>query len=231
MADEIKLSAQARKDFSGHRLTELRQEGKIPAIMYGPDIENTSIVVDDREFRQVISTEHGENALIKIKVGNKKSVTTIVKEIQVHPVTMKIIHVDFGQIRMTEKVEVDVPVEVEGEAPGVKKDGGVIEHVVREIRVKCLPGDIPDNLMLDISGLNVGEHLKVSDLPESSVVEIMADPDQILVNIAHPTELKEEEEALPAEEAEPEVIGKEPKEEEEPAPAPEKGEKEEPEQG
>ncbi len=225
MGEEIKLSAEKRKDFSGKRLNDIRRDGKIPAILYGPDVENTPVIVDDSELRQAISTEHGENALIKLKVGGKKPVTTIIREIQVHPLSMNILHIDFGQIRMTEKVEVEIPVEVEGDPPGVKKEGGVLEHIIREIRVSCLPGDIPDNFVLDVSELNVGDHLKVSDIPKSDGVEILEDSESLVVNLVPPTEIKEEEE--PAEEEEPEIIGRE-GEEEEPEPGEEKKEKPEP---
>jgi len=216
MSDEIKLNANIREDFSGSRLNALRREGKIPAVLYGPDIKNTSIYVDEKEFKSAISTEHGENALIKINVeGSRKSATTIIKEIQVHPVTMKIMHVDFGQIKLTEKVEVEVPVEVEGEAPGVKNEGGVLEHIIRKVRVRCLPTSIPDNFILDVSELAVGDHLTIADIPAVEGVEILADPEALVINLVPPTEFKEPEETELEEEAEPEVIGREKEEEEE----------------
>lgn len=205
MAEEVKLNAKIRKDFSGRRMNELRHTGNIPGILYGPDIENLPLFVDDKELRHAISTEQGENALIQLKVGSKKAVTTIIRELQVHPVTMKIIHVDFGQIRMTDTVEVEVPVVVKGEAPGIKTEGGVLEHIIRKISVKCLPADIPDYLKVDISGLHVGDHVKVKDIEIISNIEILDDQELIVMNISAPTEFKETEEA--GEPAEPGLVG------------------------
>ncbi|MFC2091333.1 50S ribosomal protein L25 [Elusimicrobiota bacterium] len=210
MADEIKLDVELRSDLSGSYLSQLRNNGKIPAVVYGPDLGSTPVVFNEKEFRNVVSTEHGENVLIKVKLGKKRPVTTIIKEIQVHPITNKIIHVDLCQINLTEKIEVEVPVEVEGEAYGVKTEGGVLEHIIRAVKIKCLPTDIPDNFILNVTELKIGDALKISDLPRVKDVDILEDQDSLVINIVAPTELKEsEEEALP-EEAEPEVIGKKP---------------------
>ena len=215
MVDQIKLKAKKRKDFSGHRLNELRAQGNIPAILYGPDVESQPVYVDAKEFKSTIAGEHGENVLIDLKVDSSKTQTAIIKEIQIHPVSMKIRHVDFCQIRLTEKVEVEIPVEVTGESPGVKMEGGVLEHIIRELPVKCLPTEIPDNFVMDVTGLGIGDALKVSDVRISGDIEILSDPDSIVLHIVPPDEYSEpEEEELTEEEMEPEVIGKKREEEE-----------------
>ncbi|MGM0568419.1 MAG: 50S ribosomal protein L25/general stress protein Ctc [Elusimicrobiota bacterium] len=226
MADQVKLKVQDREDFSGSRLNELRNSGNIPAVLYGPDVESTSIYVDSKKLKQAISGEHGENALINLKVGKGKAQTVIIKEIQVDPVSMAIKHVDFCQIRMTEKVHVDIPVEVAGEAPGVKAEGGVLDHVIREVPVSCLPSEIPDNFVLDVSGLSIGDVLNISDIECSPDVEILAEPDALVVHIVPPDEYSEPEEEELEEEVEPEVIG-EKKEEEAEEEAEPSGQKEE----
>ncbi len=213
--DTIKLKAKERGEFSGSKLNKLRSEDKIPAVLYGPDVDNTPIIIDKKEFWDAISTEHGENALIDLKFGRKKGITSIIKEIQVDPVSMKILHVDFGQIRLTEKIEVEVPVEVEGEAPGVKDEGGVLEHIIHDLKIRCLPTEIPDSFVVDVSGMSIGDHVTVGDIEAGDDVEILAESDAIVINIGTPTEVEEPEEEL-EEEVEPEVIGKE-KDEEEPA--------------
>ncbi len=215
MVDEVKINAHKRKDFSGSRMHELKAEGNIPAVLYGPDIESQSIFVNAKEFKSAISGEHGENVLINLKVDRSKSQMVIIKEIQADPVTMEIQHADFCQIRLSEKVEVEIPVEVIGEAPGVKVDGGVLEHIIRELAVKCLPAEIPDNFVLDVVGLNIGDSLKVSDIRYSGDVEILADPDAIVLHIVPPDEYKEPEEQELEQEVEPEVIGAKKKDEEE----------------
>jgi large subunit ribosomal protein L25 len=196
MVEELKLAV------------DIRKEGKIPAVLYGPDIENIPVVMDEKEFKNAISTEHGENVLLKVKPGSKKTVSAMIKEIQVHPVTDKIIHVDLCQINLTEEIEVEVPVEFEGEPVGVKTEGGVLEHVLRNVRVKCLPTEIPDSFILDVSELNIGEGLKVLDMPAVKGIQILDDPEQLVANVVAPTELKIEEEAIEEAAAEPEVIGK-----------------------
>lgn len=214
MVDEVKLAAEVRKDFSGSRINELRNEGLVPAIIYGPDIkENIPIIIDKKEFKAVISTEHGENALIKLSVKGKKAVTTIVKEIQVHPVSMNILHVDFSQIKLTEKVEVEVPLEVVGEAIGVKDEGGILEHIIRKVKVRCLPTDIPGHFELDVSELGVGSGLKIADISVPGGVELIDDPESLAINLVMPKEEPEPVEGEVSEEPEePEVIGKEGKE-------------------
>jgi len=208
MSEEVKFGVDIRKDNVGHRVNELRRAGRIPGILYGPDVENMSVEIDEKEFKHIISTEHGENIIISLKVGSKKTVPVIVKEIQTHPVTSRITHVDFCQINLKQELEVEVPVEVEGEAPGVKVEGGVLEHIIRSVKVRCLPTDIPDNFMLDVSGLNIGDGLKISDLPKKKGVEVLDDQETLIINIVPPTEFKEPEEEEVEEEAEPAVIGK-----------------------
>ncbi|MDA3792191.1 MAG: 50S ribosomal protein L25 [Elusimicrobia bacterium] len=208
MVDEVKLDVQERKVFKRSRVNELRGQGSIPAVLYGPDIENVSIFIDEKEFKEAIYTEHGENVLIKIKVGKSKPVTSIIKEIQVNPVSMKIIHVDFAQISLTEKIEVNVPVEIEGKAPGVETEGGVIDQIVREVRVSCLPTKIPNKFIIDVSELNLGESITIAGIKTVEGVEILKDDERLVVHVVEPTEIEEPEEGE-EEIAEPEVIGAE----------------------
>ncbi len=213
MVDEVKLNVAERKVFKRSRLNELREEGKVPAILYGPEIENVSIIIDEKEFKETISTELGENVLIKVKVGKSKSVTAIIKEIQVNPISMRIIHVDVCQINLTEKIEVKVPVETEGTAPGVESEEGVMDHIVREVRVSCLPTEIPNNFTIDISNLNLGDNITIADIKTVEGVEILEDEERIVVHIVEPTEIEEPEEGE-EEITEPEIIGEEKPEEE-----------------
>ncbi|MFH1415366.1 MAG: 50S ribosomal protein L25 [Elusimicrobiota bacterium] len=208
MSDEMKLNADIRKELSSSSLNEMRKSERIPGILYGPDVENTAVSVDEKEFKSIISTEHGENVLIKLKAGTNKGVTVLIKEIQVNPITMKINHIDFCQINLSEKIEVEVPLEVKGEAPGVKTDGGVLEHIIRSVKVKCLPTNIPDKFVLDISGLGIGDGIKIKDIPLVEGVTILADQEALAVNLVPPTELEEPEEGKAEDTAaEPEVIG------------------------
>ncbi|MFB0527537.1 MAG: 50S ribosomal protein L25, partial [bacterium] len=186
-----------------------------------------SIVIDEREFLKALHTEHRENVIISLYVSGsgaavskktEKPVAVIIKEIQVNPVTRNLLHVDLYRISLREEIQVNVPIEIYGEAPGVEKSGGVLDHVVHEIAVKCLPTKIPDKIICDVSSLEAGETLTVKDLKIPGGIEVLDDPEKIVVSIIAPTIVEEkpvEEEVAPEEAAEPEVIGKGKKEEKE----------------
>lgn len=214
MSDAVKLKADERTVFKKSRLNKLRSKGRIPGVLYGPDVENTSIIIDEKDFKDAISTKHGENVLIELEVGDSDPVTTIIKEIQVHPVTVKIIHVDLCQIKLTEKVVREIPLEVAGEPKGVKEEGGVLEHIVREIKVSCLPTDIPNKFVLDVSDLGIGDGLEVGDIDVGEEIEVLTSLDALAVNVVPPSEVSEPEEEELEEMAEPKVIGEEEEEEE-----------------
>ncbi len=225
--EEVALNAQPRKDTSKGMTHQLRREGKIPAVLYGGKDPVLSIVIDQKEFLKALHTEHGENVIISLYVSGSggtvsqkggKPVPVIIKEIQINPVTRNLLHVDLYRISLREEIQVNVPIEIYGEAPGVEKSGGVLDHVVHEIAVKCLPTKIPDKIICDVSSLEAGETLTVKDLKIPAGVEVLDDPEKIVVSIIAPTVIEEkpvEEEVAPEEAAEPEVIGKGKKEEEE----------------
>ncbi|NIM03608.1 50S ribosomal protein L25 [bacterium] len=232
--EEVALNAQPRKNTAKGMTHQLRREGKLPGVLYGGKDPVLPIVIDQKEFLKALHTEHGENVIISLYVSGSKTgvsrksekpVSVIIKEIQVNPVTRNLLHVDLYRISLKEEIQVNVPIEIYGEAPGVEKSGGVLDHVVHEIAVKCLPTKIPDKIICDVSSLEAGETLTVKDLEIPQGIEVLDDPEKIVVSIIAPTVVEEkpvEEEVAPEEVAEPEVIGKGKKEEEE-----EKEEKEE----
>jgi len=227
---EVIIEAQARDVSTKHDLKDMRLKGMIPAIFYGHGEKVLSLTINAKKFDEIIHTGGG-NVLVNIKLGND-SKTAIVKQIQRDVISRKPIHIDFQAISMQEKIEINVPLHILGIAPGVKLSGGVMEHVVRELRVSCLPIDIPQSVDVDVSALEINHSIAVRDLPKIAGVDVLTDPDSIIVNIVSPTILEEApapgtEGAVPAEGlAEPEVIskGKKPEEGEEGA-APAAGEK------
>ncbi len=213
MAD-IQIKAEVRSDKSTKKsLGEMRDSKKIPGVVYGGKGGNIKIVVAERDLMSAIKAG-GANAIIKLK-HDKGEDTVIVKELQRHVVTSSPLHVDFQRISLSEKIDVKVPVRVVGEAPGVKFDGGVLEHIMREIEVQCLPNEIPDKIEVDVGQLKVGQAIHVSGIAAPAGVTILDDGEKIVVNIVHATI---EEEPTPTETAvegvEPEVIAKGKKEEE-----------------
>ncbi|MCJ7646720.1 50S ribosomal protein L25, partial [bacterium] len=149
--------------------------------------------------------------------ASDEPVPVIIKEIQIDPVKRNLLHVDLCRISLREEIRVNVPIEIYGKAPGVEKSGGFLDHIVYEIAVKCLPTKIPDKIICNVSSLEVGQTLTVKDLKIPKGVEVLEDPEKIVVSIIASTVVAEkpaEKEVAPEEVAEPEVIGKGKKEKE-----------------
>lgn len=217
----IIVEAQVREPLSRGKLSALRQQGAIPAILYGgakakkSDQGQTLIQINEKAFVKMLQKE-GSNVLLELKVGSDKT-NVVIKEIQRNYVTRKLLHVDFQRVDMAKKLEVSVPVHLTGEAPGVKLHGGIMDHITREVKVICLPKDIPHQIDADISKLDIGSGITVADLPALEGVQILTDPHQLVANVVAPTILEEAPVAEAVGTAEPEVIlkGKKPEEGEE----------------
>ena len=203
----------------------------MPGIVYGGKGENLAVAVDPKALQRVLRSEAGRNAILKLSIADHGSTNAILKNWQVDPVKESFLHADFYRIAMDVAIRVTVPIHVVGEARGVKVDAGILELVIREIEVECLPGDIPERIALDVSDLGINQSLRVSDVPMPAKVKVLQAADQVVV---HVVAVKEEEAApaaaaAPAAEgeaaatgAEPEVIKKGKKEEEEAPPEPQR---------
>lgn len=212
---QIQLSAQSRTLSTKGDLSKLRTQGWVPAVIYGGKEPVQIVSVDTKQLHTILHTEAGENAVIQLETNHGKS-TVMIKEVQRDILTHSPLHIDFQRISLSEKIEVPVPIHIVGEAPGVKNSGGILEHLLREVRVKCLPTEIPPHVELDISQLELAQGFHVKDLPFDKKTEVLNDPEQLVLHIVAPTV---EEEAAPAElpvSTEPEVIAKGKKEEEAP---------------
>ncbi len=199
-------------------VAQLRLEGWIPATIYGQG-DPSSVAVNFRVMEKAVhSSKAGHNALFTIKAPGETSVA-VIKEIQRDVLRHNAIHIDFQRIDLKKKLEVSVPTHTIGESTGVKNSGGILEHITREVRVKCLPDDIPASIDIDVSALDVGHAVKVQDLPKVNGVEYLTLAETIVVNVVA-KKVEEEKPATPAELAaaaaagEPEVIAKGKKDEE-----------------
>jgi large subunit ribosomal protein L25 len=207
----LKVKQRGNLGKSGARKT--RREGMVPAVLYGEGDEVRPVAVDSKEFSTVIHTTAGENVILDLTVegSGEPECKAIIKEIQYHPVDRKVIHVDFQHISMTKEIVIRVPVEVRGEAVGVKTRGGILEIIHRDVEVECLPANIPDVITVDVSDLDVGDSLQVKHLSVENAT-IVTDPESTVVTIVAPTVIEEvkpavaiaegEEEEKPAEEGE-----------------------------
>ncbi|MCK9582021.1 MAG: 50S ribosomal protein L25 [Endomicrobiales bacterium] len=205
--NEVLLEAQVREVGTKHKIAEIRNQGGIPCVVYGVGEKNIVITINAKSFDKLLHSGAGRNTIINLKIGSI-SKTAIVKEIQRDMLTQTPIHVDFHAISLQKKIEVSVPVHVIGIATGVKLSGGVMEHVLREIKVSCLPTEIPKSINVDVSALEIGQSITVKDLPEMKGVDLLEDASGILVNIVAPTILEEKPVESVAGVPEPEVITK-----------------------
>lgn len=213
----ITIKAEKREDFGKNASRRMRKKGKIPVILYGPDIVNVPLTLNDKDIFMILKSESGENTVFKVSF-NSETRNAMIKEIQKDPVTDEILHADFIQIAMDKVVRVSVPIVSVGEAVGVKTEGGFVDFVTREVEVECLPKNIPDQIEIDISALHLNQSLQVEDIIPREGVEIVSDPSTVIVHIEVPAAeeevVEEEEEEIIGEGEEPEVIKKEKVEEE-----------------
>ena len=206
---DLVLEAQKREVKTRGTTNALRKSGRIPGVIYGDKQEAFTLSVDGKQLHTAMHSERGRNALITLQIDNA-SHPVLVKEIQRNAISRAIIHVDFHRVSLKSKVEASVPVHVKGEAPGVKLGGGVLEHLIREVRVRCLPTEIPASLDADVSTLQIGSALRAKDLPLPQGVELILDAESMIINVVAPTILEEPAAGVTPEVAstEPEVIKK-----------------------
>ena len=218
-AIEQALTVKRRSAQGTRPARRLRQEGLVPAVVYGRNVEPLPIVVNHRELVRFLHSRTGEHGLVTLKLDDAKSweKPVLVQAVQHDPVDGHVVHVDFHAILLTERLRVKVPVVLKGEAVGVKQDGGILEHFLREIEVECLPTEIPAHVEFDVSALKIGETVHVRDLAAPKNTKITSDPEGVIASVHMPKVEKPEEEAAAAV-TEPEVI-REKKEEAEGAPA------------
>lgn len=181
---ELELSAEIRDRQGKGEARRLRRAGKLPAVVYGRG-EARPLVCNAKELHQILSTTAGSNAIFQLNMTGEEfqERKAIVKEIQYHPVSGQMLHADLYEISMDKEIIVSVPVRFKGDPVGVKLKGGVLSHLLREIEVECLPGQIPEAVILDVSELDIGDALHVSDLVVGEGVRIVNDPEEAVVSI------------------------------------------------
>ncbi|MDR2395351.1 MAG: 50S ribosomal protein L25 [Endomicrobium sp.] len=210
---EVILDVQTRELGAKNKLSALRKEEKIPAVFYGKNIAPESITVDAKTFMSIIA-ENGANVIIDLNFKNGKK-PAIVKSLQRDVLTQSPIHIDFQAISLEDKVEVLVPIHIEGVADGVKNFGGVMEFIVREVRVKALPKSIPQKISIDVSTLGLGQGITIADLPKLENVDYVQELSTLIVNVIAVAVEEEKPKEETAETTQPEVISKGKKDKEE----------------
>lgn len=224
MATEAQINAATRDETGKGAARSLRRDGKVPGIVYGHGEDSVAVTVDAGELMRLTHTVSIENTIVDLSIagGDGGPYKVLVREIQRHPFKQEFLHVDFFRVAMDEKIHVDVPVTLTGVPTGVKDRGGVLEHMLRDLEVYCLPGSIPEKVEIDVSHLDIGDSIHVSEI-ELPDVEILTDLERSIVAVLAPTVIEEPEEEEEEELLEPELIGREGEEGEE-VPAPEEAE-------
>lgn len=203
------LNAKKREGSGKGVARKLRQAGRVPAVLYGKDMESVTLSIDAMEAVHLFAAISVENTIIELQIeGEKSSHQTLVREIQAHPFKKELVHVDFLRLQQNVEVDVDVPVELDGTPVGVKSHGGILEQLVHEVTVRCLPSLIPEAIHVDVTGLDLDQSLQVGDLTLPEGVELLVESTRLICIVATPRGAIEEEAAEPAaaEAAEPEVI-------------------------
>ena len=233
---EFVVPAEGRTDTGKNANRKLRSRGLIPCVLYATGKPAQAVQVAPGEIGLVLKSAAGVNTIFDLDISGKRR-KVILKEFQREPLRGKLLHADFYEVALDKKLEVKVHIELEGTPVGVKLQGGIVDFVTRELEIECLPGDIPERIVVDISHLELGKHLRVSDHKVGEKVHVLMAPDVVVVHVVHPRAEEAAAEAAPVEgataeaaTAEPEVIkkGKTEKAEGEVADAkPEKAEKSE----
>jgi large subunit ribosomal protein L25 len=196
---EVKLKAEGRDGVGKGAARKLRAQGRVPAVLYGPDLDPHRLTVDANELWHALHTDAGMNVLIDLQLDGE-TYLSMPREIQRDIVRGTLLHVDFLRIRKDVAIQVDVPIHLTGESVGVK-EGGVVEHHLWELRVEVLPTQVPESVAADISRLSIGDSIHVSDLHLPQHVTVLTPEEETIVSVVPPPVLQLEEE-VPEEEAE-----------------------------
>lgn len=201
---EISVQASKRTLATKGTVNQLRKAGNVPGIFYSKGVEPIPITLTENSLKPLVYTS--ETHLVNLKIDDQE-VKSILKAIQFHPVTDRIIHVDFQGISADQEIEIEIPVVLEGQAKGVK-EGGIIQHSLHKLHVSCLPGNIPEHITVNISDLALGHAVHVKDISIPGV-KFLHNEDAIIVSIVMPRAAQESTSGLPGDEVkEPEVISK-----------------------
>ncbi|MFB4214123.1 50S ribosomal protein L25/general stress protein Ctc [Shouchella sp. JSM 1781072] len=179
------LQARDRKDLTGQETRKIRLDGFVPGVLYGKKIQSQAVSVESVAFLKTMR-EVGQNGLFNLELESGKKHNVMVQEVQIDPLKNHYTHIDFFEVDMNEERDANVPVHLEGEAPGAS-EGGIVNHLLYEITVHCLPADIPESITVDISNLNIGDSLSVEEIRSNVSVQIVNEDDEAVVTVQAPT--------------------------------------------
>ena len=211
ISQEIVAATPREGKFNKNAARRVRIKGKIPAVVYGAAEPAIAIEVDPKQIQKILHSDTGHNSIFDLQInGSTAKTKAMIVDWQYEPIKGTLMHIDLKRIALDKAMRVEVPIQLVGAAIGVKTQGGILDQVLREVEIECLPGDIPSHIDLDVTQMSIGDVLRVSDLPHSEKLKFLTDED---ATVAHVVAIKEE--VAPVEEvvaaatpAEPEVVKK-----------------------
>jgi len=190
MAKQVKLSARPRAEAGRNAVKQVRARGSVPAVIYGAKDAPTNLEVGKKDLDRLLAHAVGENILVELEINEGGKTTnrlSLIQEIQHHPVRGEVIHVDFHAVSLTEEIEAEIVLEPTGEPVGVKTFGGLLQQNMRTLAITCLPQNLPELIVVDVSALNIGESLHVRDIKLPAGVTATADEDLTVFLVSEPT--------------------------------------------
>jgi len=206
MAEEIRVAATSREETGTGDARRLRRAGWLPGVINDEKGQSRLIKLNLHDFDVMLHHHTSENLMINVDVDGKPGGKVLLKEVQHHPLTGEVLHVDFVEVSMTRKMRVEMPIVLTGEPVGVAQEGGIMEQMLREVEVECLPQDLIEHFEVDVSHLGIGDALMVGDLTVSDAFTLITAPDVAVAAVAAP---RIEEEVAPVEEGEEAAEGEE----------------------
>lgn len=207
MAAETVVATPRTGKFNKNAARRVRVAGKIPAVVYGAGQDAVAVAVDPKAITKILHSDSGHNTIFDLNVEGSAVVKAMIVDWQHEPLKGRLLHIDLKRIAMDKAMRVSVPIQLVGTSTGVKNQGGILDHVLREVEIECLPGDIPSHLDVDVTNLELHGVLRISDLPHSGSIKFLGDEN---ATVAHVTAVKEEApaEVVAAAPTEPEVAKK-----------------------
>ena len=205
---EVVIAKPREGKFNKNAARRVRVAGKIPAVVYGAGHESVAIEVDPKQILRILHSESGHNTIFDLDISGQAGVKAMIVDWQYEPVKDTLLHIDLKRIALDKAITVSVPIRLIGVAIGVKNEGGMLDHVLREVEIECLPGDIPSHINVDVTNLGMHQAVRVSDLPHSGSIKFLSPEDS---TVAHVVSIRAEAEpaaAAAATPAEPEVAKK-----------------------
>ena len=220
MRTQITVAAESRDSRGKNEARRLRKKGSVPAVIYGGKVEPVSVAVSPKDLTKILNSRTGHNTIFNLNLSGSESTPVMIVDWQFDPIKDSLLHADLKRIDLTERITVTVPVITQGEPKGVKIQGGVYEMVTREIEIECLPNEIPEQFLINVADLAIGDVIRASDIPMSESGTLITQPDAVISHVVAPRveEVPEVAEAV----AEPEVAKKGKKEEADEAEPPKK---------